>query len=46
LHVCWDLQINRVVQLVVQYIKVLRIVIVFLGDKLALGLDPVVLPIG
>jgi len=27
LHVCWDLQINKVVQLVVQYIKVLKIVI-------------------
>ena len=43
LHVCWGLQINRVVQLVVQYIKASKIIIVVRGNKLALGLVRVVL---
>ena len=43
LHVCWGLQINRVVQLVVQYIKASKIRIVVWGNKLAHRLAPVVL---
>ena len=43
LHVCWGLQTNKVVQLIVQYIKVSRIRIMVRGNKLALGLVPVVL---
>ena len=43
LHVCWGLQINRVVRLVVQYIKASKIIIVARGNKLALGFVPVVL---